>query len=145
VVTYTYFITTKMPANTNPIFALTPEIAIVTVTAATTDRTGATTTNLATLLTATTNGTKITQIGAKAAGSNVATGVLIFISDTSGANFKLYDEIAMSPITADNTTTSQRAVTAYSDLQLKVGQVVKVGITVAVTAGINIFAIKGDY
>jgi hypothetical protein len=36
-------------------------------------------------------------------------------------------------------------VTAYSDLQLKAGQVVKVGTTVATAAGVNIFAIKGDY
>jgi hypothetical protein len=30
-------------------------------------------------------------------------------------------------------------------LQLKAGQVVKVGTTVAITAGVNIFAVKGDY
>jgi len=41
--------------------------------------------------------------------------------------------------------TSQRAVTAYSDLQLKAGQVVKVGTTVATAAGVNVFAVKGDY
>ena len=102
-------------------------------------------TNTVTLLTAATNGTKITQIGAKVAGTNTATLVLIFVSDSSGANFKLYDEIALAPITASTTVTSQRAVTAYSDLQLKAGQVVKVGITVATTDGVNCFAIKGDY
>jgi hypothetical protein len=132
-------------ANTSPIFALVPETKIVTVTTATTDRTGATTTNLVELLTAGTDGTKITQIGAKVAGTNTATLVLIFISDSSGANFKLFDEITVSAITASTTTTSQRAVTAYSDLQLKAGQVVKVGITVSVTDGVNIFASKGDY
>jgi 16S rRNA G1207 methylase RsmC len=134
-----------MAANTSPIFALVPEVNFVTVTAATTDRTGATTTNLAELLTATTNGTKITQIGAKVAGSNSATSVLIFITNTSGTSPKLYDEIALPTITASTTTTSQRQVTAYSDLQLKSGQKVLVGITVAVTDGVNIFAIKGDY
>jgi hypothetical protein len=132
-------------ANTSPIFALTPETAIVTVTAATTDRTGATTANLSDLLTASTDGTKITQIGAKAAGTNTATAVLIFITDTAGTNPKLYDEIVMQPITAGTTTTSERQVTAYSDLQLKAGQKVQVGITVAQTDGVNIFAIKGDY
>ena len=66
-----------MPANTSPIFALTPELAIATVTTATTDRTGATMTNTVTLLTAATNGTKITEIGAKVAGYNVAVIVLI--------------------------------------------------------------------
>ena len=132
-----------MPANTSPIFALTPELAFATVTAATTDRTGATMTNTVTLLTAATNGTKITQIGAKVAGTNVATLVLIFVSDSSGANFKLYDEIGLTAVSAGNTTTSQRAVTTYSDLQLKAGQVVKVGTTVATAVGVNIFAIKG--
>ena len=134
-----------MPANTSPIFALSPELAIATVTTATTDRTGATMTNTVTLLTAATNGTKITQIGAKVAGTNASTLVLIFVSDSSGANFKLYDEIVLAAITASTTQTSQRAVTAYSDLQLKAGQVVKVGTTVATAAGVNIFAIKGDY
>ena len=134
-----------MPANTSPIFALTPELAIATVTTATTDRTGATMTNTVTLLTAATNGTKITQIGAKVAGTNAATLVLIFVSDSSGANFKLFDEIGLTAVTASNSISSQRAVTAYSDLQLKAGQVVKVGITVAVTDGVNCFAIKGDY
>jgi hypothetical protein len=102
-------------------------------------------TNTVTLLTATTNGTKITQIGAKVAGTNNPLLVLIFISDTTGANFKLFDEITMAPITASNTVTSQRGVTTYSDLQLKAGQVVKVGITVATAVGVNVFAAKGDY
>jgi hypothetical protein len=134
-----------MAANTSPIFALVPETKIVTVTAATTDRTGATTTNLAELLTAGTDGTKITQIGAKVAGTNTACLVLIFITDTAGANPKLYDEIGLEAITASTTVTSQRAVTAYSDLQLKSGQKVLVGTTVAQADGVNIFAIKGDY
>jgi hypothetical protein len=132
-------------ANTSPIFALVPETKIVTVTDATTDRTGATTTNLAELLTAGTDGTKITQIGAKVAGDNTGCLVLIFITDTAGANPKLYDEIALEAITASTTVTSQRAVTAYSDLQLKSGQKVLVGTTVAQADGVNIFAIKGDY
>lgn len=134
-----------MAANTSPIFALTPEAKFVTVTAATTDRTGATTTNLAELLTAASDGTKITQIGAKVAGTNAATNVLIFITNTSGTSPKLFDEIALPAITASTTVTSQRQVTAYSDLQLKSGQKVLVGITVAITDGVNIFAIKGDY
>jgi hypothetical protein len=134
-----------MAANTSPIFALVPETKIVTVTDATTDRTGATTTNLVELLTAGADGTKITQIGAKVAGTNTACLVLIFITDTAGANLKLYDEIALDTITASTTQASFRDVTAYSDLQLKSGQKVLVGITVAQAAGVNIFAIKGDY
>jgi hypothetical protein len=134
-----------MPANFQPIFALTPETSFATVTAATTDRTGATMGNTVTLLTAATNGTKITQIGAKVAGTSSALLILIFISDTTGANFKLFDEITMASATASTTVTSQRGVTTYSDLQLKSGQVVKVGITVATAVGVNVFAAKGDY
>jgi len=132
-------------ANINPIFALTPDVPIVTVTAATTDRTGATTTNLVNLLTATTSGTKVTQIGAKVAGNNAATLVLVFITDTAGANPKLFDEIALPAVTASNQATSQRQVNVYSDLQLKAGQIIKVGATVISGGNINIFAVKGDY
>lgn len=132
-------------ANFKPIFPLIPETKIVTVTSATTDRTGATTTNLVELLTAATDGTKITQIGAKVAGTNIGTIVLIFITNTSGTSPKLFDEIALSPITANTLTTSQREVTTYADLQLKAGQKILVGLTVAITDGVNIFAIKGDY
>ena len=101
-----------MPANFQPIFALTPETSFATVTAATTDRTGATMTNTVTLLTAATNGTKITQIGAKVAGTNVATLVLIFISDTTGANFKLFDEICGIPVCFPAYTQSQLKITS---------------------------------
>jgi hypothetical protein len=132
-------------ANTSPIFALVPETKIVTVTAATTDRTGATPANLAELLVAGTDGTKITQIGAKVAGTNTACLVLIFITDTAGANPKLFDEFLLAPITASTTLASSRLVIPYSDLQLKSGQKVLVGTTVAQSDGVNIFAIKGDY
>jgi hypothetical protein len=134
-----------MAANTQPIFALVPETKIVTVTAATTDRTGATTTNLVELLTAGTDGTKITQIGAKVAGTNASVLVLIFITDTAGANPKLFDEFLLNPITASTTLASARLVIPYSDLQLKSGQKIFVGTTVAITGGVNVFAIKGDY
>jgi hypothetical protein len=134
-----------MAANTQPIFALVPETKIVTVTAATTDRTGATTTNLVELLTAGTDGTKITQIGAKVAGTNASVLVLIFITDTAGANPKLFDEFLLNPITPSTTLASARLVIPYSDLQLKSGQKIFVGTTVAITDGVNVFAIKGDY
>jgi hypothetical protein len=134
-----------MAANTQPIFALVPETKIVTVTAATTDRTGATTTNLVELLTAGTDGTKITQIGAKVAGTNASVLVLIFITDTAGANPKLFDEFLLNPITPSTTLASARLIIPYSDLQLKSGQKIFVGTTVAITDGVNVFAIKGDY
>ena len=53
--------------------------------------------------------------------------------------------IGVNTVIYSTSQSSQRAVIAYSDLQLKAGQKVLVGITVAVTDGVNIFAIKGDY
>ena len=132
-------------ANTKPIFPLTPETAMVTVSAATTDRTGAATTNLVDLLTAGASGTKVTQIGAKVAGDNLGTLVLIFITDTNGLNPKLFDEIELTAVTAGTLVTSQRNVTTYADLQLKGGQKIQVGLTVAITDGVNVFASKGDF
>lgn len=134
-----------MPANTSPIFALVPELSSATLTLATTDRTGATMANTVVLLTAGASGAKITQFIAKAAGSNPSTIVLIFVSDPSGANFKLFDEIGVAAVNATALVSAQRAVNTYTDLQLKAGQVVRVGITIAVTDGINVFAVKGDY
>ena len=132
-------------ANVKPIFPLTPETVIVTVSAATTDRTGATTANLVDLLTASTSGTKITQIGAKVAGDNDGTLVLIFITDTNGLNPKLFDEIVLESSNPSTTLSSQRQVNTYGDLQLKSGQKIQVGITEAVADGVNIFASKGDF
>jgi len=51
-----------MPANTKPIFALSPETRLAAITGTTTDKSGATTANIVDLVTATTDGTKVTQI-----------------------------------------------------------------------------------
>jgi hypothetical protein len=70
---------------------------------------------------------------------------LIFITDTAGANPKLFDEFLLNPITPSTTLASARLVIPYSDLQLKSGQKIFVGTSVAITGGVNVFAIKGDY
>ena len=133
----------------NPQFAQTPEFNLVSFSLSGTSSRTSASSNCLRLITGSTAsgyyGTKITQIGAKVAGNNNATSVLIFITNTSGTSPKLFDEIALISFTASTTQPSYRNVTSYSDLQLKSGQKVLVGITVAVTDGVNIFAIKGDY
>jgi hypothetical protein len=84
-----------MPANTTPIFALTPQLDWARITATTTDKTGATPANLQTLVIAATNGTKVTQIGFKFVGTSTAGTLLIFISDTDGTTLRLFDELSM--------------------------------------------------
>ena len=133
-----------MAANTNPIFALVPLVTSVTITATTTDKSGATNTNIKTLYTAATNGTKITQIGFKCVGNSSAGIFLIWITDTSGANPILFEEILIAAVTSSNTVATYKAVNNYSDLELKSGQQIWVGATV-VTTSIYGFAQIGDY
>jgi hypothetical protein len=125
-----------MAANTTPIFPLKPYVAIATITGTTTDKSGATTTNLKTLYTATTDGTKVSQIGFKATGNSTQGSFLIFIIP--------YDEILYSTITSSATVASARGVNSYSDLVLKSGQKIIVGATV-VTTNIAAWAQTGDY
>lgn len=133
-----------MAANTTPIFPLKPYVAIATITGTTTDKSGATTTNLKTLYTATTDGTKVSQIGFKATGNSTQGSFLIFITDTDGTTIIPYDEILYSTITSSATVASARGVNSYSDLVLKSGQKIIVGATV-VTTNIAAWAQTGDY
>lgn len=135
-----------MPANTTPIFPLTPIYKNSVVTAVTTDRTGATVANLQDLITGATNGTKITQIGVKFQGTSVAGTILIFVTDTNGANPELFDEVQVFAVTATDTTPSFRSVNLYNDFQVPFGSVVKVGMTtISGTVAANVFCLAGDY
>jgi hypothetical protein len=135
-----------MPANTTPIFPLSPIYRHAVVTALTTDRTGATTTNLQTLITGAANGTKITQLGVKFQGTCVAGSILIFVTDTSGANLELFDEIQVTAVTANDTTPSFRSVNLYNDFQIASGQLVRVGMTtISSTIAATVFCMAGDY
>jgi hypothetical protein len=100
------------------------------------------------LITGATNGTKITQISAKAHITNSATQILIFLTDTTGSSATgiLYDEIPVSAFTASTTASSARAVNVYTDLQIQPGQSIFVSSTVATgTTAINVFASAGDF
>jgi hypothetical protein len=133
-----------MAANTTPIFALTPKMAVGRITGTTTDKSGGTTANLITLVTAATDGTKVTQIGFKFVGTSTAGTFLIFISDTDGTTLRLFDEILITAVTSSTTALSARQVNFYSDLQLKSGQRILVGAT-TVNTSIDAFAQIGDF
>lgn len=119
-----------MALTFTPPFPQKMELALVEITAVTTDKTGATTTNIKTLYTATTDGTKVTQIGFKFHGTTVAALFLIWITQTDGTTLQLFDEIVIDAVTSSNTVATNRKVNAYADLQLKAGQKIMVGFTV---------------
>jgi hypothetical protein len=135
-----------MPANTTPIFPLTPVYKHVVITATTTDRTGATTTNLQTLITGSVDGTKITQIGVKYQGTSVVGSILIFVTDTAGLNLELIDEIQVFAVTATDSVPSFRSVNLYNDFQIAAGSIVRVGMTtISGTIPSTVFCFAGNY
>ena len=117
-----------MAQNTNPVFAQQPSLAMVMVTGSYTDRTGAAA-GLYTLCAAGPSGSKITQLGSKAAGTSITGSVLFFITDTAGLNPRIFDEILVTAITAAPGVASYRVYNSYADLQLDSGSLVKVAVT----------------
>jgi hypothetical protein len=133
-----------MAQNTNPVFALKPETKIAKITAATTDKSGATATNIKDLVTAATDGTKVTQIKFKHEGSSTAGNVLVWVTDTAGANPTLLAEQGYTAITTTTSTVTAEVTLIFNDLQLKAGQKIQVAATV-VTSNIHVTASIGDF
>lgn len=134
-----------MPANTTPIFALKPETKVnCIITTATTDKSGATTTNIKDLLTASTDGTKVTWIKFKHVGNSSAGVFLIWVTDTSGLNPTLFWETTYTAITSSTTVATSEGIIYFPDLQLKSGQKIQVAATV-VTTNIHVTASIGDF
>ena len=133
-----------MAANTSPVFALSPEQTRAVITATTTDKSGATATNIVDLVTATTDGTKVTLITYKHVGNSNAGCFLVFITDTSGANPRLYAEQLYSAVTSSTTVATAGGSIVFNDLQLKSGQKIQVAATV-VTTNIHVIASVGNF
>lgn len=133
-----------MAANIAPIFALTPETVRTRITGTTTDKTGSTTANIVNLVTASTEGTKVTWIKFKHVGNSSAGLYLIWITDTSGSNPRLYAELTISAVTSSGTVATNENTLFTPDLQLKSGQKIQVGATTA-TTNIDVLASIGNF
>jgi hypothetical protein len=118
-----------MPANTTPIFTLTPKAATARIAAANTARDGSGT--LVSLFTAGTNGSRVdfvtftsSQVTAAASAQRVQR---VFISDESGLNPRLISEVVMSAVTASNTAIgSTSTITFTNGLIINAGQIISV-------------------
>lgn len=132
-----------MPANTAPVFLLTPRVAMASVSTANTNRDG--TGTVATICTAATNGTRIEEIVVKATGDPADSVVTVFIHD--GSNYFLFDEFDLGdPAAASTTVAGYRESRTYRNLVLPSGYSIRAAITVALTAGvINVICMGGDY
>jgi hypothetical protein len=141
---FTYSIITNMSANIAPIFSLVPETVTARITDTTTDKTGATTANIKDLVTGATNGTKVTWIKFKHVGNSTAGIYLVWITDTSGSNPRLYSELAIAAVTSSGTVLTNENTLFTPDLQLKSGQKIQVGATTA-TTNIDVTASIGNF
>jgi len=133
-----------MPANTSPIFALTPVVGVATLTSPTavTSRANiAGTTDLTLLDAAGSNGTRISQIYIRAKETTVAGSVFIWIYD--GTTSFLFDEFIVTAVTASNTAEAFNATHYYENLVVPTTFSLYVSSTI--DQDFNVFAFGGDY
>lgn len=139
-----------MPANINPVFTITPVLGKARLAAANTARDGSGT--VAFLCSGNTNGTRIDKITFTSAQASAAANSLmvgrVFVSDTSGANYRLYKEVVIVAVTASNTAQgAQQQIVFTGGLILPFGTYI--GVTQSVYAGaqdqMDVIAEGGDF
>lgn len=135
-----------MPANTSPIFPLTPNLAWATLTAANTAKDG--TGTVATVFTAGANGARVDYLKVRALGTNVATVIRVFVNNGS-TNATAANNTLIVDQTIAATTNSETAQLVDNiiplDLSLPAGYVVNVTIGTTVAAGLQVTGVGGDY
>lgn len=99
---------------TSPVFAVTPRIGAVSV--ATADSSYTAPTNVGTLITGASTGTRISEIVVKCAATSAAAIVRIFLYD--GSTYWLYDEVTVAAATGSATVAQTRVSTVYNNLIL---------------------------
>lgn len=139
-----------MPANTSPIFILTPRTETCEITASNTARDGSG--SLVNLFTAGANGSRVDFITFNNAQNTPTSSSLmigrVFVTDTSGSNPRLLSEISLSAVTASNTAVGATNTIFYSNgLLLGTGQSLRV--CQSVYSGsqdkVHVIARGGDY
>jgi len=100
---------------TSPAFAVAPRIGAVSV--ATADSSYTAPTNVGTLITGASTGTRIAEIVVKCAATSAAAIVRVFLVDGS-SNYWLFDEITVAAATGSSTVQQIRVSTTYNNLIL---------------------------
>lgn len=137
-----------MVANTSPIFTLTPNIAFASLTTATSAQYTGAGTNTSLIHTAGSNGSFVTKLTAEAAGTNVATVMMIFINNGSSVGTAANNTLIGSMTLAATTGSATGATQHYEyplNIQLPAGYKIYVALGTTVASGWAITAIAGDY
>jgi hypothetical protein len=130
-----------MPANTNPIFVLTPKVGMTQATVANTNRDG--TGSLVIVLTGATNGTRIDKITVTATGNTTA-GMVRFYLDDGAANIRMIMEISVTAVTVSASVQAFTQTVVFDHgLVVPYNWILKASTHNAET--FNIFALAGEY
>lgn len=136
-----------MPANTSPIFPLTPQVNWATLTTANTATDG--TGTVSTIFTAGTDGGRVDYIRCVARGTNVATVLRIFINNGStnatAANNTLIHEQVLPSTTASNVVDAGGEIDVPLNISIPNAYRINVTIGTAVSTGWAVTAIGGNY
>lgn len=139
-----------MPANTSPIFTLTPNTPTCAIAVANTARDGSGT--LETLFTAGANGSRLDFIKFTSAQLAAAASALrvmrVFVTDTSGNNPRLLEEVLLTAVTPSNTVIGATStITFTGGLLLASGQIIKVSQSIygGVADQTHVLARGGNY
>jgi len=144
-----------MPANTSPIFPLTPNVSWGTLATANTAKDG--TGTVVTLFTAGASGSRIDQIKVRALGSNVATVLRLFVNNgvdpTTATNNSLIHETTIAATTlsetselADNDILITKGDFVFAPIPfLPAGYKITATIGTTVAAGLQCTIHGGDY
>jgi len=99
---------------TSPAFAVTPRIGAVSI--ATADSSYTAPSNVGTLITGASGGSRIAEIVVKSAATSAAAIVRIFLYD--GSTYWLFDEVTVAAATGSSTVAQNRVSTTYNNLIL---------------------------
>ena len=135
-----------MPANTTPIFPITPVVTWGSVATANTAKDG--TGTQVTVFTAGDNGARVDRIKVRAKGSNVATVLRVFVNNGSTnatpGNNTLYMERTIAATTLSETAELADNVITL-DMALPAGYVINVAIGTTVAAGLAVTCEGGNF
>ena len=120
----------------DPVFAVTPRIGAVSI--ATADSSYTAPSNVGTLITGASTGTRIAEIVVKCAATSAAAIVRIFLYD--GTTYWLFDEVTVAAATGSSTVQQTRVSTTYNNLILpSASWSVRVTTSVAQTTHVTAF------
>lgn len=123
----------------SPVFAVTPRVSSVSI--ATAEASYTAPTNVGTLITGASTGTRISEIVVKCAATSAAAIVRIFLHD--GSTYFLFDEITVAAATGSATVQQTRVSNTYNNLILPSASY-SIRVTTSVSQSTHVTALGAD-